>query len=121
MLKRTAVFLTSLALLSLLLLPVRHVSAGNGSTPAAELDASVLIKWMQLLYDRVQAEKISAPAASRLYAYAGVTAYQSVLPGIPEGISMAGQVTGLEDLPVPEEDGPYDWPSSANAALATVI
>jgi PAP2 superfamily len=127
MFKRISVFMAALSLLSLLVLPAHRVSAGNAGgadvtgTPAAQLDASVLIKWMQLLYDRVQADSVSAPGASRLYAYAGVTAYQAVLPGIPEGISLNGQLTNLSDLPVPEESGDYDWPSSANAALSTLI
>src|SRR5262249_40308121 len=110
MLKKKTFLLVLVGLLSLLVLPINAVIAGGGSggggggdnpadtstSPlAANLDASVLIKWMQLLYDRVEAESISAPAASRLYAYAGITAFQSVLPGIPAGISMSGQLTNL--------------------------
>lgn len=93
----------------------------SDSPLAADLDASVLVKWMQLLYDRTEAEAINAPAASRLYAYAGITAYQSVLPGIPEGLSMSGQLSMMPDMPFPSEEGLYDWPASANAAIATVI
>jgi hypothetical protein len=125
MLKKTAIFFTVILLVGLGVVPLHRVSAQTDTnitgTPAAQLDASVLVKWMQLLYDRVEAESVSAPGASRLYGYAGVTAYQSVLPGIPEGISLNGQLTGLSDLPYPEESGDYDWPSSANAALSTVI
>jgi len=91
------------------------------SVPAAEHEADVPVKWMQLLYDRILVEKVSAPAASRLYGYAGVTAYQSVLPGIPEGISMSGQLTELPDMPQIDPEAVYDWPSSANGALSTVI
>jgi hypothetical protein len=91
------------------------------SVPAAEHEPDVLVKWMELLYDRIEAEGVSAPGASRLYAYAGVTAYQSVLPGIPEGISMSGQLTELSDTPPIDFDMVYDWPSSANGALSTVI
>ncbi|MBZ0279958.1 MAG: vanadium-dependent haloperoxidase [Anaerolineae bacterium] len=120
-LKRATLVTGLLLALSLLVLPVRQTFAQEDSVLAAEHDATVLVKWMQLLYDRVEAEKISAPAASRLYAYAGVTAYQSVLPGMPEGISMSGQLNALDTIPYPEEEGVYDWPSSANAALATVI
>lgn len=119
--RRAALIGALLMGLSLFFLPERHTFAQDISTPAAELDANVLVKWMQLLYDRVEAEAINAPAASRLYAYAGVTAYQSVLPGIPEGIPMSGQLNGLDVIPYPTEDGVYDWASSANAALATVI
>lgn len=91
------------------------------SVLAAEHEPDVNVKWMQLLYDRIQAEKVSAPGASRLYAYAGVTAYQSILPGIPEGISLSGQLTELPDTPQIDPESVYDWPSSANGALSTVI
>ncbi|MBL8116134.1 MAG: vanadium-dependent haloperoxidase [Anaerolineae bacterium] len=96
----------------------------NVSPLASELDATILAKWMQLLYDRIEAEGISAPAASRLYAYAGITAYQSVLPGIPEGISMSGQLNSMPDIPYPDpfpDEVEYDWIASANGALSTVV
>lgn len=75
---------------------------------------------MELLYDRAEKERISAPAAARLYAYAGVTLYQAVLPGIPGDFSLSGQLNGLPDIPYPDE-GVYDWPSAANGALSTVL
>src|SRR5215467_12073015 len=109
--------------LMMLLRPIAQTVAQDAppSVPAAQLDPTVDVKWMQLLYDRVEAEKISAPAASRLYAYAGITTYQAVLPGIPEGISMSGQVGQLPDMPQIDQTAIYDWPSSANGALSTVI
>jgi hypothetical protein len=108
--------------LSLFALPVRQTAAQDEvSVLAADHDAAVLVKWMQLLYDRVEAEAVSAPGAARLYAYAGITAYQSVLPGIPEGISLSGQLNGMDVIAYLEDGAEYDWPSSANAALATVI
>lgn len=123
MAKRITFLLTSVLLLTLLVLSaqVQHAQAqDNISVLAVEHDPAVLVKWMELLYDRVQAEGLSAPVASRLYAYAGITAYQSVLPGIPEGISLTGQLTSLPEFPRPDE-GVYDWPASANAALSTVL
>ncbi len=88
---------------------------------AADLEADVLVQWMDLLYQRVEANTVDAPAASRLYAYAGITAYQSVLGGIPEGFSLSGQLTSMPDMPYPEEGVAIDWISSANGALSTVI
>lgn len=98
-----------------------RVAAQNTSVPAAELDATILNKWIQLLYDRIEAEEVSAPGASRLYAYAGITAYQSVLPGIEDGISMSGQLTNMPDMPYAEEGKVYDWITSANEAMSIVI
>ncbi len=91
------------------------------STPASELDASFAVQWLQLVYDRVQADAISAPAASRIYAYAGVTLYQAVVPGMPDYQSLSTQIKDMPTMPVPAADVAYDWPSVANAALATVM
>jgi hypothetical protein len=100
---------------------LRPVAAQSTLPDANSLDPAILQKWMELLYDRIEAEAIDAPAASRLYAYAGVTGYQAVQPGIPEGITMAGQVNDLPDTPTPEPGEAIDWISAANAALSTVI
>jgi PAP2 superfamily len=123
LIKRSILLFVALAALGLLapLQGLGRVMAQGTSVLAADLDASILVKWIQLLYDRAEAEKISAPAASRLYAYAGITAYQSVLPGIIDGISMSGQLTNMPDMPYAEEDKVYDWITSANAAMSTVI
>jgi hypothetical protein len=108
--------------LGLLVLPQSNRALAQETfVPAGELESTILVKWMQLLYDRVEAEKVSAPAASRLYAYAGITGYQSILPGMPDGISMSGQLTSLPDMPQPDEGQTYDWVSVANGSLSTVI
>lgn len=119
---RTVLFGMLATALGLLILPQSNRAlAQETSVPANELEPTILVKWMQLLYDRVEAEKISAPAASRLYAYAGITGYQSILPGMPDGISMSGQVTSLPDMPTVEEGKIYDWVTVANGALSSVI
>jgi hypothetical protein len=91
------------------------------SVSATELEATNAVQWMQLLYKLVQAEAVNPAQASRVYAYAGVTLYESVLPGIEGNNSLAGQLNGLTDLPLPEENVVYDWPSSMNAGLSTVL
>lgn len=119
---RAVVFSMLVALFGLLVVPQSNrVLAQEISVPANELEPTILVKWMQLLYDQVEAEKISAPAASRLYAYAGITSYQAILPGMPDGISMSGQVTALPDMPSIEEGKVYDWVTVANGALSSVI
>lgn len=91
------------------------------SVLTAEHDAQIANDWMLKLYELVRDENINAPAASRFYAYAGVALYEAVVPGMPSNFSIGGQVDGLALLPYPEDGLEYDYPSVANASLATVI
>lgn len=93
----------------------------NPSTPATQIEATVAQDWMQVLYKRIQAEGISAPAGSRLYGYAGVTLFQAVYQGIPFDNSLSGQLEGLGDVPELEPGKLYDWASTANGALSVVL
>ena len=111
----------TLVALIMLCLSFNPVLAQGVSVPTTEHDPAIAVEWMDLTYRIVKQEAVNAPAASRIYAYAGVTLYEAVVNGMPENYSMAGQVTGLPDLPLPEEDEVYDWPSVANAALAMVL
>ncbi len=109
--------------LAILCLSVNVVfaQADTVSVLTTEHDAAVAVQWMDLVYRIVQGEAVNAPAASRIYAYAGVTLYEAVVNGMPDNYSMAGQVTDLPELPLPDEGEVYDWPSVANSALAMVM
>jgi hypothetical protein len=98
-----------------------RVFAQGTSVSAFDLEATSAAQWMQLVYKLVEAEAVNAAAASRVYAYAGVTLYESVLPGIEGNNSLAGQLNGLTNLPLPDENVVYDWPSSMSGALSTVL
>jgi len=100
--------------------PIRAQPAPSVSPATSTLDASFAVDWMQTLYDHVKAETVNAPAASRVYAYAGVTLYEAVRPGIPGDLPLSTQITGMPTLPAPDPSLIYDWPSVANAALQTV-
>lgn len=91
------------------------------SPTAYELDADFTVEWMNVLYRGIEREKVNPPNGARMYGYAGVTLYESIMPGMPDNRSLAGQLNGLTDLPLPEENAIYDWASSANGALAVVI
>ncbi|MEP7288828.1 MAG: vanadium-dependent haloperoxidase [Chloroflexota bacterium] len=108
--------------LSIVISQIAKAQEENPSVKAADLDAAFATEWMQMLYGRVEAEKISPPAASRVYAYAGVTLYEAVLAGMPGFNSLAGQLTDMPDMPeLPDEKAIYDWPASADAALAVTL
>jgi len=59
--------------------------------------------------------------ASRCLGYIGLTMYESVVHSDPSYQSLAGQLNGLESLPLPEEGAEYDWVLSLNAAQAYIM
>jgi hypothetical protein len=79
------------------------------------------LQWMQLLYDRVEGERRNVPQASRIYAYAGVTLYESLRGGFPERPSLAGRLTAMPMMPTPEVGAEYDWLTVMNGAMAEAI
>ena len=82
---------------------VEAVVLQSVSVPASELSGVTAADWMQLVYKRVFAEKVSAPGGGRLYAYAGIALHEAVVPGIEGGKSLSGQVTDLPPMPAIEE------------------
>jgi hypothetical protein len=125
--QRLLLFLSLAVLLSFVLFPAHQFYSLAGDvpdipgTPAVELEPQVLVDWIQLLYDRVEAEAVSAPGAARLYAYAGIAGYESVRPGIADAFSMSGQLNAMPEMPYPDPELEYDWIASANGAMSTVI
>ena len=83
------------------------------STPSAAFtkERTIIIQWNELLYYHIKHQIIGPPVASRMYGYIGVSAYQSVLHGMPGNRSMAGQLNGLEELPEPDVKQIHDWPT----------
>ena len=90
-------------------------------TPGAEeFSADMAVSWMDLATDLAKAERWTPPSASRLFGYAGVTLYESVVNGMPNNRSLVGQLNELEALPEFSDDK-YHWPTVANSAVATVM
>ncbi|NJN96935.1 MAG: hypothetical protein HC875_23975, partial [Anaerolineales bacterium] len=89
------------------------------ATLTAHYSGELAREWMQLLYDRVQADKLSPPVAARIYAYGGITLYESVVAGMPGYRSMQGQLNELSELPQPGTE-PYHWPTVAANAMTIV-
>ncbi|MCU0513840.1 MAG: vanadium-dependent haloperoxidase [Anaerolineae bacterium] len=100
--------------------PTRADNAA-ASQPVQEYAPQPAQAWMTLLYERVEAEGVSAPAASRIYGYAAVTLYESLLGGLPDNVTLAGQIVHLPDLPLWNEDQVYDWVAVMHGAMATVL
>src|SRR5256885_4757403 len=91
----TFVLLLTVGAIFALPIQVGAVALQSKSVPASQLSGLPAADWMQLVYKRVFAEKVSAPGGGRLYAYAGITLHEAVVPGIEGGKSLSGQVTDL--------------------------
>jgi PAP2 superfamily len=92
----------------------------NGAA-AKEFDSSVLNGWYAHTLDLIKTTNgYTPPVASRTLGYIGVTVYESLLPGMPDSKSLAGQLNGLTALPSPEFGKEYYMPAIANAALANI-
>lgn len=97
------------------------VSAQNISPLTQTLDRAPIIEWTNLLRQSIWDEGTSAPAAARIYGYAGVTIYESLIPGMPNNRSLAFQVNNMPELPYWDTAAVYDWLSTADGALSTVL
>lgn len=61
--------------------------------------------------------------AARAYGYIGLTAYESVVHGINDAESLAGQINGISssDIPKPNQQLEYNWAIACNAAMGQII
>ncbi len=94
------------------------------SAAAKTYDADFMIDYFSLQCDIVRNTNGFLPTiAARGYGYLGVTAYESVVRGIPNGQSLAGQIQGMSagSLPLPSADLKYDWALVSNKAMADMM
>jgi hypothetical protein len=89
--------------------------------PAMQFDASVPTAWFDLVQRLIrQTPGYSPPVASRALGCLGVALYESLVPGMPDHVSLSGTLHEFAP-PLSHTLGPaYHWPSVANAALATM-
>lgn len=105
----------------LLMLSIGIAGTTVKSESAIDYPAEVAIAWLDLQLELVQQTPgFSPPVASRAFGYTGVTLYESIVPGMPDYQSLAGQLNELTELPQPVEGITYHWPTVANSALATI-
>jgi hypothetical protein len=84
--------------------------------PPSLYSADVIDKWMTLeirMYKN--ATGIGNGAFARPFAYSGISAYESIDPGL---LSWKHKYNGLSDLPETDRFQKYNWPASVNASLA---
>ncbi|HZV68031.1 MAG TPA: hypothetical protein VFG10_00725 [Saprospiraceae bacterium] len=89
--------------------------------PAASYDNEVLVKWNNVL---PEVERFTPgylpPVGARSFAYIGLAAYETTIPGMPGFKSLQNSYAGLH-LPVSEGPDAYHYPAALNSAYATII
>ncbi|HZZ76400.1 MAG TPA: vanadium-dependent haloperoxidase [Puia sp.] len=84
--------------------------------PPSQYSSDVIDKWMTLeIRFYKDATGIGNGAFARPFAYSGISAYESIDPGI---LSWKQKYNGLTNLPETEKSKKYNWPASVNASLA---
>lgn len=79
------------------------------STPVSNFSGKIASDWMEIIRKTVKDENKNPPQASRIYGYNGVALYESLISGMPENKSLAGQINGYStqmDAPINEVDYP---------------
>lgn len=91
------------------------------SAPVAGFPATVARQWMTNLANSVKGDVVTPPVAARTYTYGAIAMYEALVHGMPGHRSLAGQLNGLDTLPVPDPDLEYDWPTVLAQTMHTVV
>lgn len=103
-------------------LRVAGAAAPPPLTTTADFGAEIAVLWFERALSLVRSTPgFSPPVASRAFGYAGVTLYETVVPGIPGHRSLAGIVAGLPASAMPGRNVAYHWGVAANASLARIL
>lgn len=80
------------------------------------------VKWANMSLDVIRSSPANTPTySSRSLAYLGITMYECVVHSSPKHRSLAGQVSGLSELPKPQANQVYNWPLVLNAGQSFML
>ena len=93
---------------------------GGGKQGVFAEKADLANDWykLQLRFVLFSSPQYGNAIVSRLFAYEGVSLYESLQPGMPYTVSLSESVYQMPAMPQPEKNKGYSWPLAANAALA---
>lgn len=87
---------------------------------ANTFSADVVTSWLTMQLKLTQTTPAAAFLMPRRFAYTAISAYESIVPGLPGYQSIVPQLNGLGTLPTVTSGQNYYWPACANAALAAM-
>ncbi len=102
--------------------PFDHGDDNGHLNQPKNYSSEVVLKWMdmQLRLIRTNATPLGGLQPGRFFAYCGIAAYESVLPGMPGYRTLSGQLNDMPQMPSTKHGAGYHWAASANAALAAM-
>ena len=93
---------------------------GDTPGPTAKYPADVANAWMQMQIRLTRTTTgYNSVVSDRSFAYAGITLYESLAPGIPGYKSLLSQIGGTS-VAISASSKDYYWPASVNAAMAAL-
>ena len=95
----------------------------DSSNPNWKVDSEqpeFLHRSLKQITDVIVHDIFSPPVASRIYAYSNIAAYEALAPGNDEYNSLAGQLTGFENVPQPAAGEDICHPLAATRAMLIV-
>lgn len=87
----------------------------------ADYSDDVANVWIQTSRLMVKNASMTPPVAARAYGYLGQVIYESVVNGMPEHISLYGQINGMPQVPASNPALEYHWPSVVNKGSYDII
>lgn len=104
----------------LMILMVCSCHKNDPSKPEETFPPDIANAWMQLhIQLTLSTTGYNSIVSDRSFAYAGITLYESLVPGIPTGSSLLAKVGGTP-LAASMNRDKYYWPASLNAAMASI-
>lgn len=101
-------------------LPVFSISISAQGWKTKTENADYVHRAIKEITDVMVYDIYSPPVTSRTYAYISVAAYETLIHENPGYISLAGQLHGLQTVPVPEQGKQYSYTLAAVHAILTV-
>lgn len=113
------VYIATLVTTMVLVACSKNNSPHNGQ--ASQYSSEVLDKWISMQIRLMKnATGIPNQAFSRHFAYAGITAIESIGPGVSQHAKKYRKWNGLTGLPVSSHFNNFYYPANVNAAMASI-
>lgn len=87
----------------------------------AEYPDDIAHCWVQASRLMVKNASMSPPRAARAYGYLGQVMYECVVNGMPNHVSLYGQINGMPEVPASDPNLEYHWPSVVNKGSYDMI